>query len=35
MSTATHIEALLKARIGLDAGAIGTGAVARAVRERQ
>ncbi|AQV98619.1 protein-glutamate O-methyltransferase CheR [Cupriavidus necator] len=35
MSTAEHIEALLKARIGLDAGAIGTGAVARAVRERQ
>ncbi|NOV24554.1 chemotaxis protein CheW [Cupriavidus necator] len=35
MSTAAHIEALLKARIGLDAGAIGSGAVARAVRERQ
>ncbi|WP_432261131.1 CheR family methyltransferase [Cupriavidus sp. TMH.W2] len=35
MSTAEHIEALLKARIGLDAGAIGAGAVARAVRERQ
>ncbi|WP_454753379.1 CheR family methyltransferase [Cupriavidus necator] len=34
MSTATHIEALLKARIGLDAGSIGTGAVERAVRER-
>ncbi|WP_454712516.1 CheR family methyltransferase [Cupriavidus nantongensis] len=33
--TAAHIEALLKARIGLDAGAIGSGAVARAVRERQ
>jgi chemotaxis protein methyltransferase WspC len=35
VSTAAHIEALLKARIGLDAGAIGSGAVARAVRERQ
>lgn len=34
MSTATHIEALLKARIGLDADAIGSGAVERAVRER-
>lgn len=34
MSTAAHIEALLKARIGLDAGSIGTGAVERAVRER-
>lgn len=34
MSTATHIEALLKARIGLDSGSIGTGAVERAVRKR-
>ncbi|WP_354685040.1 protein-glutamate O-methyltransferase CheR [Cupriavidus necator] len=34
MSTAEHIEALLKARIGLDAGSIGAGAVERAVRER-
>ncbi|CAG2152422.1 putative biofilm formation methyltransferase WspC [Cupriavidus yeoncheonensis] len=35
MSTATHIEALLKARIGLDARSIGPGALDRALRERQ
>ncbi|CAG2152093.1 CheR family methyltransferase [Cupriavidus numazuensis] len=35
MSTATHIEALLKARIGLDARSIGPGAIERALRERQ
>lgn len=35
MSTATHIEALLKARIGLDARSIGPGALERALRERQ
>jgi chemotaxis protein methyltransferase WspC len=35
MSTATHIEAFLKARIGMDARSIGPGAFERALRERQ
>jgi chemotaxis protein methyltransferase WspC len=34
MTTAAHIEALLKAHIGLDAAAIGSGVLERAVRER-
>ncbi len=35
MSTAPHIEALLRTRIGLDARSIGPGAIERALRERQ
>ena len=34
MTTASHIEALLKERIGLDASTVGTGMIERAVRER-
>ncbi|MGT2433239.1 CheR family methyltransferase [Cupriavidus basilensis] len=34
MTTAAHIEALLKERIGLDAGTVGPGMIERAVRER-
>lgn len=34
MTSATHIEALLRERIGLDADSIGAGAVARLLRER-
>lgn len=34
MTSAAHIEALLRERIGLDAGSIGAGAVARLLRER-
>ncbi|WP_426990933.1 CheR family methyltransferase [Cupriavidus sp. 30B13] len=34
MTTASHIEALLKERIGLDASTVGAGMIERAVRER-
>jgi len=35
MTTAAHIEALLRARLGLDAAALGTGTLERALRERR